>query len=126
MKADIKQKWVDALRSGEYKQGTGQLKCEGTNTFCCLGVLTDVYAKEFDIDFADAATEFLGKKPNAEYPTNVVAQWAGLHGNNPHIEIECYNDESEEKCLETHPIATLNDDFEYSFLKLANLIESQL
>lgn len=36
--ADIKQKWVDALRSGEYKQGQGYLKTEDGG-YCCLGVL---------------------------------------------------------------------------------------
>jgi hypothetical protein len=33
-------KWVEALRSGEYKQGTGFLCCEGR--YCCLGVLCKI------------------------------------------------------------------------------------
>lgn len=33
---DFKQKWVAALRSGEYKQGIGFLKTE--QGYCCLGV----------------------------------------------------------------------------------------
>ena len=40
MKPEIKKQWVQALRSGEYKQGRGQLK-QGA-TFCCLGVLCDL------------------------------------------------------------------------------------
>lgn len=31
--------WLDALRSGQYPQGRGQLKAP--NGFCCLGVLAD-------------------------------------------------------------------------------------
>ena len=34
------QLWVDALRSGDYKQGQGALKINGT--YCCLGVASDV------------------------------------------------------------------------------------
>lgn len=41
-----KRKWVKALRSGEYIQGTGTLcqydREQGSLTFCCLGVLTDI------------------------------------------------------------------------------------
>lgn len=41
MKPQIKQKWVDALRSGKYTQ-TRQCLRKG-DTFCCLGVLSDIY-----------------------------------------------------------------------------------
>lgn len=40
MDAEIKKKWVEALRSGRYKQGYGRL--HGDNNYCCLGVLCDV------------------------------------------------------------------------------------
>jgi hypothetical protein len=33
----LKRKWVAALRSGKYKQGTFTFQCG--DTFCCLGVL---------------------------------------------------------------------------------------
>lgn len=39
MKPEIKAKWVKALRSGRYKQGTGMLYSESNKAFCCLGVL---------------------------------------------------------------------------------------
>jgi hypothetical protein len=38
---DLRKKWVDALRSGKYKQGKGYLHSKD-DTFCCLGVLCDV------------------------------------------------------------------------------------
>lgn len=40
-----KKKWVEALRSGEYEQYTGELKhkyASGGTAFCCLGVLQDL------------------------------------------------------------------------------------
>lgn len=40
MKADLKAKWVEALRSGEYKQTQGRLR--DSDSFCCLGVLCDL------------------------------------------------------------------------------------
>lgn len=43
---DIKEKWVTALRSGEYTQ-TRQCLRKG-DTFCCLGVLSDIYISETD------------------------------------------------------------------------------
>ena len=39
MKKSIAMKWVEALRSGKYKQGTGELHNKKENTYCCLGVL---------------------------------------------------------------------------------------
>lgn len=40
MKADLKAKWIEALRSGEYEQASGQLRLDGA--YCCLGVLCEV------------------------------------------------------------------------------------
>jgi hypothetical protein len=49
MDPELKQKWVAALRSGEYKQGREALKKikeEEDTCYCCLGVLCDILAKE--------------------------------------------------------------------------------
>lgn len=40
MNKDIKDKWVAALRSGNYQQGQGSLRTE--NRYCCLGVLCEI------------------------------------------------------------------------------------
>ena len=50
MKKEWLDKWLAALRSGEYKQGTQILKSI-ENKFCCLGVLCDLVAKEYPEDF---------------------------------------------------------------------------
>lgn len=39
-----KQKWLEALRSDRYAQGTGTLRFN--DNFCCLGVLCDVLDSE--------------------------------------------------------------------------------
>lgn len=41
MDANLKARWVEALRSGEYKQGKEQLR-QSDDSFCCLGVLCDI------------------------------------------------------------------------------------
>jgi hypothetical protein len=43
---DLAKRWVEALRSGKYKQGRGVLRTSD-NAFCCLGVLADVYNPEY-------------------------------------------------------------------------------
>lgn len=45
MRHDVAERWVKALRSGEYEQGRGVLR-DHNNRYCCLGVLCDLYAKE--------------------------------------------------------------------------------
>ncbi len=39
MDKQVKIKWLEALRSKNYKQGVGGLRCK--DQFCCLGVLYD-------------------------------------------------------------------------------------
>lgn len=46
MEAELKQRWVAALRSGEYAQTDGRLNGDGR--FCCLGVLCKVMGAEFE------------------------------------------------------------------------------
>ena len=38
---DKKKRWIKALRSGKYKQGTERLK-PTQDTFCCLGVAKEI------------------------------------------------------------------------------------
>lgn len=44
MNKQIKARWLKALGSGKYKQGTRML-CDKDGNMCCLGVLTDLYIK---------------------------------------------------------------------------------
>ena len=45
MNKEWKEKWIAALRSGEYVQGKKVLR-NGKDEFCCLGVLCDLFVKE--------------------------------------------------------------------------------
>jgi hypothetical protein len=83
MKAEIKDKWVKALRSKKYKQAEGALR-EGTSHFCCLGVLCDIYRKETGVGKWEAYTEgprdFITPSKNCEgFPSKPIYEWAGLH-----------------------------------------------
>ncbi len=46
MNPEIKAKWVAALRSGEFTQGHGGLYNRETDSYCCLGVLCELAARE--------------------------------------------------------------------------------
>lgn len=45
MDIELKSKWVDALRSGNFKQGAGYLEHDGKH--CCLGVLCEIQDPEW-------------------------------------------------------------------------------
>lgn len=45
MDPELKKRWVDALRSGKYKQCAGKLH-DGEG-FCCIGVLADIQGCEW-------------------------------------------------------------------------------
>lgn len=50
MNAEIKAKWLVALRSGDYAQGSIFLKRRvcGVTRHCCLGVLAEVMQEQFE------------------------------------------------------------------------------
>lgn len=76
MKKKIKALWVAALRSGEYKQGTGQLRDE-SNNFCCLGVLCNLHAQAHPRLAAKQlySGSYMG---NEEFLPLAVQKWAGF------------------------------------------------
>jgi hypothetical protein len=82
--AEIKARWVQALRSGEYKQGQGYLSQGGR--FCCLGVLCDLHAKEtgtaWERDEAAGISVYLNT--DLMLPLTVM-EWAGLKSECPSV-----------------------------------------
>lgn len=83
VKKEIKTLWTEALRSGEYDQGSGCLKKEDcTPKFCCLGVLTDLYRKDKDVSWEEATEMARGDEYNlteaTSYMPECVASWAGF------------------------------------------------
>jgi hypothetical protein len=96
MNADIKRQWLEALRSGEYAQGDGGLQVDGT--FCCLGVLCDIAAKQ-GVGEWEASQGYIaftvGRQSVTEYLPSHIARWADLPAANPEVNghrLASYND----------------------------------
>lgn len=73
MNPEIKQRWVAALRSGEYKQAHHKL-ADAHGGYCCLGVLCDLYAKENGMHNLYE----LESDEQDELPGVLVTAWAAL------------------------------------------------
>lgn len=113
MKPEIKKRWLEALRSGEYEQGVFMLY--GERKFCCLGVLTDLYLQsvgETWVKTIDGASHHIpGDIDGTGYLPDVVIEWAEIWQSNP---------SAGEKDL-----SGLNDGG-VSFSEIADLIEEHL
>lgn len=70
MNKEIQDRWVAALRSGEYKQGKYRLQRDD-DTYCCLGVLCDLAVKD------GVVAAFDGRR---ELPPTTLSAWAGSSG----------------------------------------------
>lgn len=86
MNPEVKQKWITALRSGEYQQTTHRLKVEHESecAFCCLGVLCDLYLKDYPAGLnvekvfgPNDGKEYSYDKSLVALPDKVMS-WAGL------------------------------------------------
>lgn len=70
--------WVEALRSGQYKKGTGRLR-PTYDSFCCLGVLCNLHAMEHPSIAAIQEDPHLYMNESVGLP-RAVQVWAGLDG----------------------------------------------
>ena len=89
MRADIKERWIKELESGEYKQGAGNLHEKGPillpggkqpGKFCCLGVLCKMAEEEgaVEITSTDAHGSVVQYGNETAYLPPEVVRWAGL------------------------------------------------
>lgn len=77
MKTEIRDKWVEALRSEEYGQGFNSLLREN-DKFCCLGVLCSLAAGAGVVNEEQSQRgHYYYDGDSAFLPTSVM-QWAGL------------------------------------------------
>jgi len=88
MNPEVKKKWVEALKSGKYKQGQRalHLKTSDGSFFCCLGVLCDLYIKNVRTDVKWESEEHSEKQRvfgEVVYLPKEVKEWADLHYMNP-------------------------------------------
>jgi hypothetical protein len=126
MNSQVKEKWIAALRSGEYSQGDGKLRSD--KGFCCLGVLCDLYAQEpftqgwkFNGEYEESPLpmDYWYFDGESEFLPESVMKWAGLEANCPEVAVDTDED------VVYDLIANLNDTG-YSFSTLADIIEKQL
>jgi len=114
MDAELKAKWLDALRSGKYDQTTGQLRLG--SCFCCLGVLCDVVdPKGWDDDnqeWHDATAEEDG---NYYGSTREISELPDRFRSRIGMTIE------DQQCL-----VNMNDVERKTFSQIANYIEAKL
>lgn len=76
MNKKIKKLWVEALRSGEYKQGKYKLRSID-DKFCVLGVLCNLHAQKHPEIAAQENKKHKYMGHDADLPS-AVADWAGL------------------------------------------------
>lgn len=108
IKKDIRT-WVRALRSKKYRQTTGQLQDETGH--CCLGVACDLFIPKKKLQMEDA-----------EYgnPKLMTGALPAEQAHAPAWLKKIGDDMKERSNLE---LFELNDDNNWSFAKIANLLE---
>ena|SRR5258708_25128969 len=92
---ELKTRWVEALRSGKYKQGKNYLKNDD-GTMCCMGVLCDII---------DPAGWSIGYR----------VFW--------HEEYECYPPHSIIDIRNSNHLGIMNDEDDMNFDQIADWIE---
>ena len=117
------QKWIEALRSGEYNQATGSLR--GPTGYCCLGVGCDISRVG---SWGEETNDYSG---TIHYITNgkyfydsslpdAVRDWFGLNdniGTNPMF------DDRRAEYGESYNLTVINDIERASFDEIADYIE---
>ncbi len=106
-----KKLWIDALRSDKYKQGKGDLRIG--DSFCCLGVLCDIYRKKQKkkgvgwVNLSQFRTDLSGITSKSTLPDS-LAEKLGIE-------------------LSTESILMgMNDEDDKSFKEIADYIEGNL
>ena len=128
---NIVKRWVAALRSGEYRKGTGALRTKGKtrDSFCCLGVLCDLAVKAKVIkapEDGDEVGDYFSYNNETDILPAVVRDWAGL------LDYAGAGAFTREKTGEGLDLIELNDGSDISdvkpqsFAKIADLIEKHL
>lgn len=124
MNTKIKTKWINALKSGKYRQACGNLRHKSNSTqkkpsHCCLGVLCDIWLKEKGGKWEyldDSNPHIAGVLGEVDVLPDGVRDWAGLDRNDPLV----MTDDDGEQTL-----SEINDSG-VKFNKIANYIEKSL
>jgi len=111
-----RKKWIEALRSGEYRQ-TKEVLCDGDGNYCCLGVLCNMYERETGkvLPSNNSGVYNVYEDTLEELPE--VMEWVGLKEVTGGFKRK---DDLPDICL-----AGLNDECDWNFHQIADLIESE-
>lgn len=120
--------WTDALRSGEFMQGTGRLRIDGQfgSTFCCFGVACELAVDAGIIERTELGYTFEDRDQMSSrdlLPPQAVVEWLGLadHSGNLVDEFEYTVGDDEESAF---TLTELNDEAELLFEDIAGIIDA--
>ncbi len=129
MNEEIKARWVEALRSGEYMQGQMLLRSRDpildVDRFCCLGVLCEIAVQDgvIEVEVTDGLGTYFHPQTTDDSSDIslpfVVLAWAGLPVEQNEVLID-------------HPtrgplvLSAYNDSLQWTFGQIADLIEEML
>lgn len=110
MKKEVAEIWVQALRSGKYKQGQGALRTG--DAYCCLGVLCDLYNSD---NWKNVNRGYFVYEGMQGHLSDNVKDWSGLRSYAGNI----FKGNRQNEMLMTY------NDTEVSFEEIANIIEQE-
>lgn len=118
MNAELKAKWVEALRSGKYQQGRAVLR-NAEDQMCCLGVLLDVDAPD---GWSSCVTNIPGEIAHR------LHERGSYSGDFLHVDYRKsigLTAEMEDGETIAHRLAAMNDEGQ-SFAQIADFIEQNI
>ena len=123
MNADLKQQWIDALRSKQYKQGKKvlcQVDEKGKESFCCLGVLFDIAGGEVGGEWSEVKGDACPSLPKGR-----SAKVKSAKSSNEEFLPKGFIKFSGVERKVQSKLAEMND-YGHSFKEIANWIEKNL
>lgn len=137
MNPEIKGRWLEALRSGDYPQTRRRLADD--NGYCCLGVLCEIAVEDGIVTKgtaggSDDGIVYTSATDSADFEFSVlpvaVFEWAGMTGPNPGMDLtlEDIPEHARDIAFEGtgYNLADLNDTLRMDFSEIAFVIEEQL
>lgn len=126
------QKWLDALRSGDYEQGKSALR--SGDQYCCLGVACEVYRKETGQgewqgrELAGGVTSIWafrdGYDESSLLPSR-VREWLGIKTVSANFNRPVLGNGTDDPCYTCYTLTDLNDCGDYTFTDIADFIETK-
>jgi hypothetical protein len=135
MDAEIKSRWITALRSGDYEQTHRRLA--DRDGYCCLGVLCEIAVQDqvvFSSTGPSGIKVYTSKLNSLDIeeaiPPTAVKDWAGLPDQNPiflfqadRLPAGTYDSTYVTDGKVSVSLSALNDSFGFTFDMIADVIE---